>query len=119
MDAVNRTAFPSGVKLVGNSSAEWVVRRCASPPSAGMTNTSKLPLRSGGTAKRDPRPCRRPPGTGVVVVPHRERGGRAPRRRPLPQIAAVPEHYYATVRRDRGIAEPERALRGSGIPGEG
>lgn len=34
------------VKVDGISEAEWVVRRRAAPPSADMTNRSKLPLRS-------------------------------------------------------------------------
>ncbi|OPZ41404.1 MAG: hypothetical protein BWY94_02438 [Actinobacteria bacterium ADurb.BinA094] len=40
------TARPSGVKLVGRSSAEWKVSRVASPPVAGMTKRSKSPYRS-------------------------------------------------------------------------
>ncbi len=44
--ALNSTALSSAVKLLGTSRVEWNVSRVASPPVAGMTNTSKLPYRS-------------------------------------------------------------------------
>ncbi|MBP1635609.1 MAG: hypothetical protein H6Q10_2183 [Acidobacteria bacterium] len=49
--AVSRRAAPKriarspGSKAYGNSSAEWKVRRLASPPSAGIAKMSKLPWR--------------------------------------------------------------------------
>src|SRR5438045_687033 len=54
MLAVKSTALPSGVKLVGVSSAEWSVSRFAWPPSAGITYTSRLPLRSEANAIFEP-----------------------------------------------------------------
>lgn len=46
MDAENKIYFPSGVNVEGISPVEWVVSRWAVPPSAGITNTSKLPYLS-------------------------------------------------------------------------
>ena len=46
MEAENKIYFPSGVNVEGISPVEWVVSRWAVPPSAGITNTSKLPYLS-------------------------------------------------------------------------
>ena len=58
------TLLPSGVKLVGMSSAEWTVSRRASPPAAGHDEDVEVAVAVGG--ERDLRAVGRPDGRGLV-----------------------------------------------------
>ena len=66
--------LPSGVNAEGISPAELVVRRCAAPPSDGITNTSKFPCLS--LAKRYLFAVRRPYGRRFVRLLRGELCGR-------------------------------------------
>jgi hypothetical protein len=52
--ALNKTAVSFAVKLLGTSRAELKVSRFASPPEAGITNTSKVPYLSDANAMTRP-----------------------------------------------------------------
>ena len=61
--------------------------------------------------ERDLRSVRRPDWHRVVGVAHGQGLGRPTRRRDLPEVAVVAENHGPAIRRNRGIAKPERRLR--------